>query len=155
MRIQPPRSLGLEHDELARFLAAASGEAGRLGEEVRRVARLLEPHTRKEEAFALPPLGLLARLARGEVHPGMAEVLPHTDWLKSNLGRLVAEHHMILAAAEQLLQAARAEKRTDLAGFAERLVNHLRLEEEVLYPAAVLVGEYLRLRLGTDERIVL
>jgi hypothetical protein len=150
-----PRSLGLEHHDLAQFLAAASDEPGRVGEEVRRVARLLEPHSRKEEAFAMPPLGLLARLARGDVHPGMAEVLPHTDWLRSNLGRLAAEHHVIVAAAEQLLAAARAEKLVELAGFAERLINHVRLEEEVLYPAAVLVGEYLRLRLGTDAQIVL
>jgi hypothetical protein len=155
MRVQLPRSLSSEHGGLARFLAAAAAEPGTLGDEVRRLARLLEAHARKEEMFAMPPLGLLARLARGDVHPGMAEVLPHTDWLKNNLGRLVAEHHMILAAAEPLLAAAGAAKRTDLADFAERLINHVRLEEEVLYPAAVLVGEYLRLRLGTDERIVL
>jgi hypothetical protein len=155
MRIQMPRSLRLEHDDLAQFLAAASGERGRVGDEVRRVARLLEPHARKEEAFAMPPLGLLARLARGEVHPGMAEVLSHTDWLKNNLGRLAAEHRMLVAAAELLVEAARAAKRMDLVDFGERLINHARLEEEVLYPAAVLVGEYLRLRLAADERIVL
>lgn len=40
MRIQMPRSLRIEHDELQRSLAALKDEGGRLGEEVRRVARL-------------------------------------------------------------------------------------------------------------------
>ena len=150
-----PRSLRLEHAALARSLAAAGAEPGCLGEEARRGARLLEPHARKEEAFAMPPLGLLARLARGEAHPGMAEVLPHSDWLKNNLATFVAEHRMIAAAAEQLLEAARAQQRPDLADLAERIINHARLEEEVLYPAAVLVGEYLRLRLPDDQRVVI
>jgi len=150
-----PRSLRLEHDDLSHFLATVRDEPGRLGDEVRRVARLLEPHARKEEAFALPPLGLLARLARNEVHLAMEEVLPHTEWLKNHVGTFVAEHHAIVAAAEQLQEAARLEKRVDLVEFAERLINHMWLEEEVLYPAAVLVGEYLRLRLDADRRIAI
>lgn len=147
MRIQMPRSLRIEHDELHQFLAAATHEPGTLGDEIRRVARLLEPHARKEEAFAMPALGLIARLARGEVHADMAQVFPHTDWLKNNAATLVAEHHMIVAATEKMLEAARGERRFDCVEFAERLINHLRTEEEVLYPAAILVGEYLRLAL--------
>lgn len=133
MRIEMPRSLRLDHDELAQTLAGWSHEPGRLGEEIRRVARLLEPHMR-------------------EVRAEMAQVFPHTDWLKNHAGTLVAEHRMILAAAEQMLEAARGEQRLDCLEFAERLINHLRVEEEVLYPAAILVGEYLRLALASHER---
>lgn len=152
MRIQMPRSLRIEHDELHEFLAAFAHEPGRLGDEIRRVARLLEPHARKEEAFAMPALGLLARLAHGEVHAGMAQVFAHTDWLKRNTATLLAEHSMILAAVEKMLEAARAERRLDCVEFAEHLINHLRIEEEVLYPAAILVGEYLRLVLASHEQ---
>jgi hypothetical protein len=152
MRIQMPPSLRIGHDELHRSLAALAGEAGTLGDEVRRVARLLEPHARKEEAFVLPALGLIARLARGEIHPEMAQVFPHTDWLKNNLATLLAEHSMILGAAEKMLDAARAERRSDCVELAERLINHLRGEEEVLYPAAILVGQYLRLSLAAEVR---
>jgi hypothetical protein len=152
MRIQMPRSLRLEHDELNQLLAAWKHEPGLLGEEIRRVARLLEPHARKEEAFAMPALGLIARLARGEVNPEMAQVFPHTDWLKNNAATLIAEHRMILAAIEKMLEAARLARRLDCIDFGERLMNHLRTEEEVLYPAAILVGEYLRLALATSAR---
>lgn len=154
MRIQVPRSLRLEHQEITQLLAAAGEESGALGEALRRVARVLEPHFRKEEAFALPPLGLLARLARGEVAAGMAEVFSHTQWLKNNLATLQAEHHVILAALDELVEAARAAERADYLEVAEKLINHTRLEEEVMYPAAILVGEYLRLRLEARERII-
>ena len=153
MRIQIPKSLRLEHEELHDFLAKVRHEPGELGDTLRRVARLMEPHFRKEEAFAMPPLGLLARLARNEVHVAMAEVYPHTDWLKNNLAILMAEHDAIGAAVQEMLQAARRAERTDYIDFAEKLVNHLRMEEEVMYPAAILVGEYLRLLLGTHARI--
>jgi hypothetical protein len=116
------------------------------------VARLLEPHARKEEAFAMPALGLIARLSRGEIHPGMAQVFPHTDWLKNNTATLLAEHSMIAAALEKMIEAARAERRHDCVELAERLINHLRTEEEVLYPAAILVGEYLRLALAWRDQ---
>ena len=155
MRVQMPRSLRIEHEALQQLLVTLSREPGRLGDEIRRVARLLEPHARKEEAFALPALGLIARLARGEVHAEMAQVLSHTDWLKSNVATLLAEHRMILAAAEQLLEAARIERRADCIELAERLANHLRMEEEVLYPAAILVGEYLRITLASHQSLAL
>jgi hypothetical protein len=153
MRIAIPPSLVLEHAELHDFLMVAENEPGALGEAMRRVARLLEPHMRKEEAFAMPPLGLLARLARGECHADMLEVLAHTDWLRNNLQILLSEHHVIRAAAEQFLAAARAEGRGDCLQFAEKLMHHLRLEEEVMYPAAVVLGEYLKLKLAEGERL--
>ena len=151
MRTHVPSSLRIEHEELRHFLLAADAERGPLGEEMRRVARLMEPHLRKEEAFALPPLGLLPRLARGEFHADMRLVLGHTEWLRNNLQTLVAEHRMITAAAELLLDAARDAQRADCVEFAERLINHARLEEEVIYPAAILVGEYLKGRLASSE----
>jgi len=154
MRIQIPKSLRLEHEELHDFLAAARQEPGELGDALRRVARLLEPHFRKEEAFAMPPLGLLARLARNDVTPAMAEVYPHTDWLKNNLPTLMAEHREIIGAVEEMLEAARSAGHIDYVEFAEKLINHARMEEEVIYPAAILVGEYLRLLLGTNEGVV-
>lgn len=153
MRIQIPSSLRLEHEELHDFLAAAVREPGALGEAARRVAHLLEPHFRKEEAFALPPLGLLERLARGDVGPGMAEVCVHTTWLKNNFATLLNEHYVITAALEELLAAARAARRVEYVEFAERLINHARMEEQVLYPAAILVGEYLKLRLAERESL--
>ncbi len=53
----------------------------------------------------------------------------------------------MLAALEQLTAAAEKEKLPEHARFAEKLTLHAKTEEEVLYPAAILVGEYIKAKL--------
>jgi hemerythrin superfamily protein len=78
----------------------------------------------------------------------MADALAHAEWLRRNLDNMLAEHRMIAAAVEDLLKVAGVGASPELVTFAETLLNHARLEEEVLYPAAIVAGEYLKLRLG-------
>ena len=146
MKFDIPSSLRGEHRQLHDFLAAAGKELGELGESARLVARLLEPHMHKEESFALPPLALLPRLAKGELSREMSEVFAYTDWLKEHLEDMLAEHRAIVGALERLIAAAREQGRVEYAEFAEKLVTHIRMEEQVMYPAAILVGEFLRLK---------
>jgi hypothetical protein len=53
-----------------------------------------------------------------------------------------------VTALRRLISAAKREKKPEHARFAEKLMLHAKTEEEVLYPAAILIGEYLKLRLG-------
>ena len=149
-----PKSLREEHAELRQFVTRLVREGGETAETARRLMRVLETHFQKEENFAAPPLGLLPRLARGDIGPGMADALAHTDWLRRNIDTMLAEHRMIAAAVEDLLKAAGAVAPPELVTFAETLLNHARLEEEVLYPAAIVAGEYLKLRLGERAAIL-
>lgn len=148
MDIKIPEALKVEHEELHAELSALSKAPGGVGEAARDVARLLHPHFVKEEAYALPPLGLLAAVAQGAVMPAMRAVFAMTDRLKGELPEMLAEHRMVVAALEKLAEAAKAEKRTDAARFAEKLRLHAETEEQVLYPAAILVGEYVKAHLG-------
>jgi hypothetical protein len=141
-----PKSVRRDHDEIREFLAPLTRQEGPSGEAARRLARVLESHFRREEAFAAPPLGLLPALARGQLSEDMGSAVTHSEWLKQNLETMLAEHRMIAAAIETLLQAS--DNDSDLVSFAEKLLNHARMEEEVFYPAAIVVGEYLKLRLG-------
>jgi hypothetical protein len=93
-------------------------------------------------------LGLLAPLSRGELPPGAGDVLPLTDALTRELPQMLEEHKQIRAAVEQLRTAARQEQSTRYERLAEELALHAQTEEEVLYPAAVLVGEIVRARLA-------
>jgi hypothetical protein len=106
------------------------------------------PAFEREEQIALPPLGLLAPLSRGEASPEMREVLPMTDSLRAELPRMLEEHVAIHAATTRLGEVARAEGDGEVAQLAEKLALHARFEEEMFYPAAVLVGDLVRARLG-------
>lgn len=144
--LQIPAPLRAEHEELHARLVAATREPGALGEAAREVARLLHPHFVREEEFALPPLGLLARLARGETITESADALAMSRRLKEELPRMLAEHQQIVGALGRLREAARAAGRAEHERFADALVLHAQTEELVLYPAAILVGELLASR---------
>lgn len=149
MELNIPRPLKLEHEELHEQLRKATRESGGLGEAAKAVAKLMHPHFVKEEEYALPPLGLLPLLAKGQVTPAMAAAaLPMTDKLKAELGEMLAEHKSIVAALRNLADAAKRENKPEYAEFAEKLILHAQTEEEVSYPTAILIGEYLKLKLN-------
>jgi hypothetical protein len=150
-QIQIPEAMRIEHAELHEALVEATRAPGRVGEAAREVARVLHPHFEREEQIALPPLGLLEELARGAVTPEMAAVLPLTDSLRAELPQMLEEHRAIRAALENLAQVARAENQPEHARLAEKIMLHARSEEQVTYPAALLVGEIVRLRLGRTD----
>jgi hypothetical protein len=145
MEFKIPISLRLEHEELHAELSKALAVHGRLGEAAGNVARVLDPHFKKEEEYALPPLGLLSLLAAGKIKPEMKEVLPMTDKLKADLPHMIKEHKVIMAALHDLIEEAKKARLPEHKHFAEKLTLHARNEEEVLYPATLLVGEYIKL----------
>jgi hypothetical protein len=143
-----PESIRLEHEAIHSALVEATKAAGAVGVAARALAHVLHPHFEREEEVALPPLGLLAPLSRGALPEGAADVLPLTDALTRELPRMLEEHKQIRVAVEQLRTAAREEQATRYERLAEELALHAQTEEEVLYPAAVLVGEIVRARLA-------
>ena len=70
------------------------------------------------------------------------------DRLKAELSQMLAEHKSIVAALERLSEAAKKAGKMEYAEFAEALMLHAKTEEEVLYPASILIGEYVREKLG-------
>lgn len=148
MKFQIPQPMKEEHEELHVELRKAVMAGGKVGEAAKAVAHVLHPHFEREEKFALPPLGLLSALAAGEVTPDMAEVLKMTDTLKAELPQMLEEHKAIVAALDQLIDAAKKEKKDEVVHFAQQLMLHAQTEEQVSYPTAILIGEYLKLRLG-------
>lgn len=143
-----PESLLAEHTAIHAELVEATKAGGRVGEAARELAALLDPHFKRENEIALPPLGLLKPLAAGERPAGMKEALAMTDALRKELPRMLEEHKQIHAATEKLQRVAREEKDSRFEKFAEELAAHARTEEEVLYPAAILVGDVIRTRMA-------
>jgi hypothetical protein len=120
MEFKVPEELALEHEELHKQLVKAIEEGGKVGEAAKAVTDVLHPHFEKEEEYAPPPLGLLSP---------------------------IVEHKRIVAALDNLIDVAKKENKTQFAQFAEKLKLHAKTEEQVLYPSAILIGEYLKLRI--------
>jgi hypothetical protein len=146
MKFEIPQSLKSEHEELHSTLVRATKESGLTGVAAKAVAALLHPHFVKEEEFALPPLALLAPLSRGEWAAEMRDVLAFTEKLKAELPQMLSEHRSIVVALDKLEEAARSEGRPEYAEFAEKLKLHAQTEEDVSYPTALLIGDYVKLR---------
>jgi hypothetical protein len=141
-----PEPLTLEHQSLHQDLRTALEAGGAVAEAARAVVAVLHPHFVREEQIAMPPLALLGPLSRGEFSAAMLEVLPMTDALRAELPRMLEEHAAIKAALLRMKAAAEAAGRPDVAAFADSVVLHARTEEEVLYPASLLVGDWVRQR---------
>ncbi|MEO7116332.1 MAG: hemerythrin domain-containing protein [Caldimonas sp.] len=150
MKFTIPAPLQQEHEALHGELRRATQAGGEVGEAARTLAQLMHPHFVKEDEIALPPLDLLGALSRGEFNAGMSEVLALTDRLEAELPEMLEEHENIVAALQRLREAAERAGRSDVVAFAQQLVQHARTEEELMYPAAVLVGRHVRLML--DQR---
>ncbi|MGD0979329.1 MAG: hemerythrin domain-containing protein [Candidatus Bathyarchaeia archaeon] len=143
-----PKTMEKEHEELHAELRKATTAGGATGKTAKRLAGVVHPHFVKEEDFALPPLGLLPSLSKGKVTSDMKDILLMTDKLKTDLNQMLKEHEEIVALLEELVTAARKERKLKYARFADRLTLHAQTEEEVYYPAAILIGEYLKLKLA-------
>ena len=139
-----PESMRVEHEEIHSRLVEATKVSGPVGEAARELAKVLHPHFVREEEIALPPLALLAPLSAGQYSPEMREVLRMTDALRKELPRMLQEHKAIAAAAQRLESVARTEGNAPVEALAKSLQLHARGEEEIFYPAALLVGDLVR-----------
>lgn len=147
-RLEIPKSVRDEHEIIHSALVEATRAPGRVGAAATSLAQVLHPHFVREEEIALPPLRLLAPLAAGAgvSESEASEALAMTDALKRELPRMLEEHQGIRAAVEGLRQAAVSEGVLKYQQLADQLALHAKTEEEVLYPAALLVGELIRVR---------
>ncbi|MBA1149252.1 hemerythrin domain-containing protein [Ectothiorhodospiraceae bacterium WFHF3C12] len=144
MQFNIPEPLTHEHEVLHQRLHSAKDAGGAVAEATDNLIAALHPHFVREEEIAMPPLALLLPLSKGEYRRDMDEVLELTDALSAELPRMLEEHAQIRAAAQKLADAAKAAGRDDIVEFCDDLGVHARTEEEVLYPAALLVGELVR-----------
>jgi hypothetical protein len=148
MNSKTPTALEAEHNELHLQLERVIQSGGEVGAAATRVADALHAHFVGEERYAMPPLALLPALAAGQVTAEMAGMVKLTETLKAELPQMLAEHQAIVAALDALSDVGRRENSAEVLAFAEKLRLHAQHEEEILYPAAILVGEYLKLKLG-------
>jgi hypothetical protein len=142
--LKVPESLRLRHEAFQAEFVKATKDAGKVGDAARAIEKLATAHFPKAK-YAFAPLSLLPRLAAGTVTAEeRVEAVKMAEKLRAGLPKSHGEHRELVAGLKKLAEAAKEEGKTDYVRFAERLSWHIQEEEEVLYPAALLVGEYLK-----------
>ena len=147
-KLEIPKSLQAEHAAIHGTLSEATKVQGPIATAAKGLAEALHSHFDREEGIALPPLGVLASLAHGMSIPeqDLARALSLSDSLRKVLPQVLGEHSRIARAADALRKAAKDEHMEKYAELADQVALHAQHEEEVLYPAAMLVGDLIRAR---------
>ncbi len=153
MPIEIPHSLKVEQEKLHEMLRKASAEPGEIGDVAKAVSKLMQPQFTKDENYALPLLGLLPDLARGKLTLAMKEVLTMTDKLKSELSQMLVEHELIVAELGKLSAVSKKANKMEYVELAKALTLRVQVEEEVIQPTAMLIGEFLREKLSLAHQL--
>lgn len=146
MELKVPQAIRLEHVEMREQLYALTKENSDLGVAARDVMELFYMHAAKEEERVLPALEVLPALAEGKITDSMRSLKQIADDLRGGLyGELFEDHKAIVASLKNISQSALAQGRKELVKFVERFILHAQMEEEILYPAALVTAEYFEL----------
>ena len=147
--LKVPPSLLQEHNELMAMLQQAIASGGKTGQAAQEVAKLMLPHFKEQLDFVYPPLGLLPILTTGDVTPEMKAALPMIQKTSEIYSQLLDIHAAIIVQANNLVAAAHEENKPVVYEFVDRFKIYARRGEEVIYPAAILLGEFIKLKMGS------
>jgi len=139
-----PMSLILEHEKQTAEINKAIQSGGKTGMIAQALLEVNTEHVRKEMKFVFPQLSYLPLLAYENIVLEAEEIVRLTDVLRRELATMLAEHRQIIELAQQLRDAAEQEGKRDQVKFADDLVLHVEMQEEIVYPAALLIGEAAR-----------
>ena len=138
-----PKAMEEEHQELHQELRYATKVRGRVGEAAKRVAVVLHPHFERENELALPVVGVAREVVEGKSSPDFPKALELAGKFKGEYEKMLQEHVDIVKALDGLEKAARTAKKQAVIRFTRKLKAHARTEEDLTYPAVLMVGQLL------------
>ena len=154
MLVTPP-SLKEEHEEIMGSLYEFSRLPGETGKSVKELLDVLEPHFEKEERLAMPVLGTLSELASGDkTAVNLRAIVESQDDLLQEYDNMFEEHTELKKFIQNARRYAKQENHEEVVDLLDALSHHARVEEEVLYPAALLAGTVAKCLLSSEERQV-
>lgn len=141
-----PSSIKKEHEYLLAQIHKIILFQDSAGHAAIKLNDLMRHHFKEEEDFVLPPLGLLPLLASGKIPEQSNDIILLTDKSTAQLTHLSVEHQLIKAYMDELKQADTNGRHPEIIELEKELHKHATTEEEVFFPAAILIGEYLKLK---------
>ena len=144
MKPKIPQSILSGHENLCSELKDIIAAGGNIGEKAQMLDNVTSPHFEKEEKYAFPPLGFLLALSEGNWEIDATEAIKMAETLQEKLSELKIEHQNISRSLHELKIVAEAEDNPSAKLFVKDLQLHIEIEDQVLYPATILVGNYLK-----------
>jgi hypothetical protein len=141
-----PSSLKQVHESLLGKIHEVTLFQDSAGRAAVKLEELMRYHFKEEEEYVLPPLGLLPLLASGQLPEQSSHVILLTEKFRSQSAKIYAEHQMIKALMDEMMQADGNKSHPEIMEFENELLKHATAEEEVFFPASLLVGDYLKLK---------
>jgi hypothetical protein len=146
-----PQSIRLEHENTLEQLTKLSKKHGPVGAEASKALGLFKAHLQREQEFILPPLSLLLQLADGKTSPDMRWAIAMADRVKSERELTYQEHTKITDAMNVLAVVARKAHDAEALEFAQGAVADSLNDVELLEPMSIVIGEYLKTKLGGSQ----
>jgi len=141
-----PASILKEHEYLLSRIHGIASYKDSTGRAAQKLLELMQHHFTEEEDYVLPTLGLLPILTSDSLPENIDDIIKLTDKLESNTTHLNVEHQMIRAYMQETIQAAAFDKHPEIIEIEKVLRQHASLEEEILFPTALMIGRYLKLK---------
>lgn len=142
-----PASLEEEHKEIHEKLEKIVSSSGDTANMAKQVQSIMQPHFEKEEQLSIPVLGALQPYVNGTLtEETRNQVIKISQQFKQEYPSMLEEHKQIVAALDNLENIAMKENRQDVISFIAELKSHAMNEEQVTYPATMVVGELLELK---------
>ena len=142
-----PSSLEEEHKEIHEILEKILSSSGDTANMAKQVQSRLQPHFEKEEQLSIPVLGALQPYVNGTLtEETRNQAIQKSQEFKQEYPTMLEEHKQIVAALDNLENTAMQENRQDAISFIADLKSHALNEEQVTYPATIIVGELLELQ---------
>ena len=108
---------------------------------------IVRAHYAKEEAFVLPPLGLLPFITKGEISKDMEPAIAMGARVRATLAEFQKDHIEITSLMNELIEAGTKTHDDELVRLATWVASQSLTHIEVLMPASIMIGDYLRQRL--------
>lgn len=144
MKFKVPKAIKNGHENLCKDLQSLIKFGGTVGKEAEILNKIMSAHFKQEEKYAMPPLGLLLTLTEGGWNFDAQEAIKMSEMLHEKLSELKKEHGDIMNILKKFKKVAEEENNHKAKQFVKDLLLHVEIEDQVLYPTTLLIGDYLK-----------
>lgn len=144
MKLKAPKAIIHGHANIISELNEVLAIGGEIAKKAKQLKDAMVPHFKKEEEYALPPLGLLLAFTDEKWEINAEEAIKMAANLKLKLVEMKHDHSQITHVMNELKLIGEKEHNYIVKMFVKTLTLHIEMEDEVLYPTTILIGNYLK-----------